>query len=149
MGIGCLRVVVILAAVLLFAGCAKAETDNAENKENAEGAARITSSADAAESDGRLQGSVQVERDGSRADVSYAFTNQGDRMTSVIGGAKYTLEKDQRTLETGGVPVKDYVDLQPGETYADSKAFANLEPGAYTIRIEWDDVETSADFVIE
>lgn len=55
--------------------------------------------------------------------------------------------KDNKIVDEGGVPIKDYLDLEPGQDYTDIKTFSKLEPGSYTIHVDWNKTIVSAEFV--
>lgn len=93
-----------------------------------------------------LVGSIQTENVGPDFKVSYSFENISDKTVTVIGGAKYKLQKNNVIVEEGWVPVKDYIDLAPGEVYADKKIFQNLQPGTYTVHVEWHNTKVSDKF---
>lgn len=94
-----------------------------------------------------LVGSVKVENLGTDTKITYTFINQSEHKVTVIGGARYKLLKDNNIIEEGGVPIKDYIDLEPGEDYSDKKTFSNLEPGSYNILVDWDETIVSSEFV--
>ncbi|QHW31774.1 hypothetical protein GZH47_13615 [Paenibacillus rhizovicinus] len=94
-----------------------------------------------------LQGSVKVDdAKGQDTKVTYVFVNRSKETITVVGGARYTLERDHETYKAGSVPVKDYIDLHPGEIYSDSVTFADLPAGSYTITVEWDNIKAVAEF---
>ncbi|MDQ0887833.1 hypothetical protein QFZ81_002921 [Paenibacillus sp. V4I9] len=94
-----------------------------------------------------LVGSVKVENLDSDSKVTYTFKNQSEKRVTVVGGAGYKLLRDNKIVEEGGVPVKDYIDLEPGEEYTDKKTFSNLQPGSYSIHVEWNKTIVSDNFV--
>jgi hypothetical protein len=94
-----------------------------------------------------LVGSVKVENLDSDSKVTYTFRNQSEKRVTVVGGARYKLLRDNKIVEEGGVPVKDYIDLEPGEEYTDKKTFSNLQPGSYSIHVEWNKTIVSDNFV--
>lgn len=95
-----------------------------------------------------LVGSVKVENLDSDSKVTYyTFKNQSEKRVTVVGGARYKLLRDNKIVEEGGVPVKDYIDLEPGEVYTDRKTFSNLQPGSYSIHVEWNKTIVSDNFV--
>jgi len=111
----------VLVVSMIFAGCTKTKAE--------------------------LVGSVKVENLDSDTRITYTFKNQSEKRVTVIGGARYKLLSDNKIVEEGGVPIKDYIDLEPGEEYTDKKTFSNLEPGSYSIHVDWDKTMVSAKFV--
>jgi hypothetical protein len=95
-----------------------------------------------------LQGTVKVDNIGTDTIVTYTFKNQSKKMKTVIGGAHYTLQKDKIVVDEGGVPIKDYIDLEAGQEYKDKKTFTNLQPGSYTIQVEWSETTVASDFTL-
>jgi hypothetical protein len=93
-----------------------------------------------------LQGSIHVDNGDSSTRVTYTYLNPSQKLITVIGGASYTLYQDNKAVEKGGVPVKDYIDLEPGKAYSDSKTFTNLPKGNYLIEIVWDKTKVKATF---
>ncbi|RAP77326.1 hypothetical protein [Paenibacillus montanisoli] len=96
-----------------------------------------------------LQGSIAIEHEGPHTTAIYTFINSSDEQITVIGGARYILMKDDQVAEKGSVPIKDYLDLQPGEEYIDKKTFSNLQAGSYTVQVEWNQVVATSAFEIE
>lgn len=94
-----------------------------------------------------LIGTVKVESIGTETKVSYTFKNQSNKMVTVIGGASYKLLRDQEVIDEGSVPVKDYIDLEPGGEYTDGKTFVNLQAGSYQVQVEWNKTTATADFI--
>lgn len=94
-----------------------------------------------------LVGSIKVESLGTDTKITYTFKNQSENKVTVIGGARYKLLRDNREVDEGGVPIIDYLDLEPDQEYTDSKTFTKLEPGSYKIHVEWDKTIVSAEFV--
>lgn len=142
----------VLGASLVFTGCTETETEkmsvpsqklsetNTPSKEplepkNNEIAATV------------LQGSVKVDNVGTDTTVNYTFKNISKEPIMVVGGARYTLLKDKKEVEKGGVPVKDYIDLNPREEYKASKTFTNLQAGSFTIQVEWNKTVVTAEFI--
>lgn len=117
-------IMLVLVVCVIFAGCTKANTNQSD-----------------------LVGSVKVENLGPDTKIDYTFKNQSEKTVTVIGGARYKLLKDNQVVDEGGVPIKDYIDLEPGQDYSDVKTFSKLEPGAYTIHVEWNKTIISAEFV--
>ncbi|KRF05523.1 hypothetical protein ASG89_20560 [Paenibacillus sp. Soil766] len=93
-----------------------------------------------------LMGSVKVDNLGKHAVVTYRFTNQSKKTITIVGGARYKLLKNNKVIEEGSVPIKDYIDLKPGEVYEDTKSFSDLK-GAYSVQVEWGKTVVTADFV--
>ncbi|MBP2002255.1 hypothetical protein J2Z69_003327 [Paenibacillus shirakamiensis] len=93
-----------------------------------------------------LLGKVTIERSGKNTEVNYTFLNEGSNKVGIIGGASYKLYKNDRLLEEGAVPIKDYIDLKPEETYADKKVFINLLPGTYRVEVRWDNTMAVGNF---
>lgn len=96
-----------------------------------------------------LKGSVRIDNIGSDTIVNYTFTNQSEKTITVIGGAKYILLKDNKVVEEGSVPIKDYIDLEVGEDYKDKKIFMNLQPGSYRIQVSWNKTTAFAEFTVK
>ncbi|MHA6480395.1 hypothetical protein ACX1C1_00440 [Paenibacillus sp. strain BS8-2] len=94
-----------------------------------------------------LIGSIMIDNSGSDTQVAYSFKNQSEQVVTVVGGVKYKLLKSNEVVDEGGVPIKDYIELEPGEDYTDIKTFSRLEPGSYTIQIEWNKTIVSTEFV--
>ncbi|MBU5350083.1 hypothetical protein [Paenibacillus lautus] len=94
-----------------------------------------------------LVGSVKVEHIGSDTKITYTFKNQSEKIVTVIGGARYKLLKDNKVVDESGVPIKDFIDLEPGQDYTDIKTFPKLEPGSYRILVDWNKTIVSAEFV--
>ncbi|MDQ8738055.1 hypothetical protein [Paenibacillus sp. LHD-38] len=88
-----------------------------------------------------------MENLGTDTKITYTFKNQSEKKVTVIGGASYKLLKDNKAVDKGGVPIKDYLDLEPGQDYTDIKIFSILEPGSYTINVDWNNTIVSAEFV--
>lgn len=144
--------IVVFGASLLFAGCSEIETEklpvpsqqlsetNTSSKEPLETKKdEIVSSV--------LHSSVKVDNVGTDTTVNYTFKNISKEPIVIVGGARYTLLKDKKEVEKGGVPVKDYIDLKPGEEYKASKTFKNLQPGSYTIQVEWNKTVVTSEFI--
>lgn len=96
-----------------------------------------------------LIGLVSVDHSGSDTTVNYTYKNISEKTIHVVGGAKYSLLENNKVLEEGSVPIKDYIDLAEGEEYKDSKVFKGLQPGAYTIQVKWSETTVSADFTVK
>ena len=140
----------VLIVCVIFAGCTKANTESEPIHTEPSATSTITnkpsdSNSNANQTD--LVGSVRVENLGSDTKITYTFKNQSDKVVTVIGGARYKLLKDNKVVDEGGVPIKDYIDLEPGEDYTDRKTFSKLEPGSYTIHVDWNKTIVSAEFV--
>ncbi|WP_458122973.1 hypothetical protein [Paenibacillus sp. Z3-2] len=69
-------------------------------------------------------------------EIIYTFKNNSKKIVNVIGGAGYRLIKNNKVVDEGGVPTKDYIDLEPNQDYTDIKTFSKLEPGSYTCGME-------------
>ncbi|NQX61472.1 hypothetical protein [Paenibacillus qinlingensis] len=93
-----------------------------------------------------MQGIATVDNGVKETKVTYTFTNQSKKTITVIGGAKYTLLKDHTVFEQGAVAIKDYLDLEPGHSYTDSKTFTNLPQGDYLIEVTWNKTKATATF---
>jgi hypothetical protein len=93
-----------------------------------------------------MQGTVTVNKGVTETKVTYTFTNQTKEKITVIGGAKYTLLKDNTLFEQGAVAIKDYLDLEPGQSYTDSKTFMNLPKGDYHVEVMWNKTKVTATF---
>lgn len=147
-----LPIMLILVICIVLAGCTKANTES-------ESVPPVSSTTDTptnkptdsnnSTNPSDLVGSVNVVNSGSDTKVTYTFHNQSDKVVTVIGGARYKLLKDNQVVEEGGVPIKDYIDLEPGQEYTDSKIFSKLTPGSYTIFVDWNKTNVSAEFMIE
>lgn len=98
---------------------------------------------------GSLEGKIKIEAAGSSVKATYTFHNQTERRLHIVGGAKYTLWKDDALVEKGAVPIKDYIDLAQGEAYTDAKTFKNLKSGTYSLRVEWSDAAAAATFTLK
>ncbi|MEK4510895.1 hypothetical protein EJP82_14045 [Paenibacillus anaericanus] len=114
----------VLVMATIFTGCAKTTTESLPD----------------------LVGSIKVVNIDSDTTITYTFKNQSDKKVTVIGGASYKLLMNDQLAEEGGVPIKDYIELEPGKEYTDTKTFSNLEPGSYTIYVDWDKTIVSAKF---
>lgn len=132
-----LLIMLVLVICIILSGCTRANTESEPSDSNS-----ITNQSD-------LVGSVKVENLGSDTKVTYTFKNQSDKVVTVIGGARYKLLKDNQVVDEGGVPIKDYIDLEPGQEYTDRKTFSKLEPGSYTVHVDWDKTIVSAEFVLD
>jgi hypothetical protein len=119
-----LIILLVIMVSMIFAGCLKGEKAHSD-----------------------LVGTINVENLDSATTVTYTFKNQSGKRITVIGGASYKLHRDNKLVEEGNVPVKDYIDLDPEEDYTDKKTFSNLQPGSYIIRVEWNKTIVSDDFV--
>jgi hypothetical protein len=136
----------VLVVSMIFAGCTKTKTESVPIHTESSGTNTPTSKpSDSIQSE--LVGSVKVENLGSDTKITYTFKNQSEKKVTVIGGARYKLLRDNKIVEEGGVPIKDYIGLEPGEEYTDKKTFSNLEPGSYSIHVDWDKTMVSAKFV--
>lgn len=143
-------IMLVLVVCMIFAGCTKANTESEPIP--TEPSATNTSTNEPSDSNSNtnqsdLVGSVKVENLGSYTKITYTFKNQSEKMVTVIGGARYKLLKDKKVVDEGGVPIKDYIDLEPGQDYTDIKTFSKLEPGSYTIHVDWNKTIVSAEFV--
>lgn len=143
-------IMLVIVVCMIFAGCTKANTES--ELIHTEPSATNTSTNEPSDSNSNtnqsdLDGSVKVENLGSDTKITYTFKNQSEKMVTVIGGAKYKLLEDKNVVDEGGVPIKDYIDLEPGQDYTDIKTFSNLEPGSYTIYVDWNKTIVSAEFV--
>lgn len=143
-------IMLVLVVCMIFAGCTKANTESEPIP--TEPSATNTSTNEPSDSNSNtnqsdLVGSVKVENLGSDTKITYTFKNQSEKMVTVIGGARYKLLKDKKVVDEGGVPIKDYIDLEPGQDYTDIKTFSKLEPGSYTIHVDWNKTIVSAEFV--
>ncbi|NIK72494.1 flagellar biosynthesis component FlhA [Paenibacillus sp. BK720] len=143
-------IMLVLVVCMIFAGCTKANTES--EPINTELSATNISTNEPSDSNSNtnqsdLVGSVKVENLGSDTKITYTFKNQSEKMVTVIGGARYKLLKDNNVVDEGGVPIKDYIDLEPGQDYTDEKTFLKLEPGSYTIHVDWNKTIISAEFV--
>ncbi|WP_340398618.1 hypothetical protein [Paenibacillus sp. FSL H8-0079] len=138
-------IMLVLVVCMIFAGCTKENMESepiATNilKKEPLGPNRNTNQSN-------LVGSVKVENVGSDTNVMYTFKNQSEKIVNVIGGARYRLIKNNKEVDEGVVPTKDYIDLEPGQDYTDIKTFSKLKPGSYTIHVEWNKTIVSAEFV--
>ncbi|MZQ83035.1 hypothetical protein GQF01_13055 [Paenibacillus sp. 5J-6] len=124
------NIMIVLVMFLIFAGCTKSNTEQERNLSQSD-----------------LVGSIKVESLGIDTKITYTFKNQSEKKVTVIGGARYKLLKDNKEVDVGTVPIKDYLDLEPGQDYTDRKTFSNLEPGSYTVHVEWNKTIVSAEFV--
>ncbi|KGE17655.1 hypothetical protein [Paenibacillus wynnii] len=95
-----------------------------------------------------LQGNVDIKVEGTETIVFYTFKNKSKETITVIGGARYKLLKDNNLIEKGGVPIKDYLNLEPEEEYKDKKIFNNLQSGSYLIIVEWNETVVTYDFTL-
>jgi hypothetical protein len=140
----------VLVVSLIFAGCTKIKTESVSIHTESSGTNTSTSKPSDSNSNtiqSDLVGSVKVENLESDTKITYSFKNQSEKEVTVIGGARYKLLRDNKIVEEGGVPIKDYIGLEPGEEYTDKKTFSNLEPGSYSIYVYWDKTMISAKFV--
>jgi hypothetical protein len=140
----------VLVVSMIFAGCTKIKTESVTIHTESSGTNTPTSkpsnsNSNTVQSD--LVGSVKIENLETDTNIIYTFKNQNEKEVTVIGGARYKLLKDNKIVEEGGVPIKDYIGLEPGEEYIDKKTFSNLEPGSYSIHVNWDKTMVSAKFV--
>ncbi|OME92277.1 MULTISPECIES: hypothetical protein [Paenibacillus] len=143
-------IMLALVVCMFFAGCTKANTESEPIQ--TQPSATNTSTNEPSDSNSNtnqsdLVGSVKVENKGSDTKITYTFKNQSEKMVTVIGGARYKLLKDNKVVDEGGVPIKDYIDLEPGQDYTDIKKFSKLEPGSYRILVDWNKTIVSAEFV--
>jgi hypothetical protein len=139
-----------LVVSLTLVGCTNTETELMPRNTEAlatKTQTRIPSESNRGKIQSGLNGSIKVENSDADTNITYTFKNQSGKELTVVGGASYKLLKDNKLMEEGGVPVKDYIDLMPGEQYTDKKTFANLESGSYTIQVEWDNTIVSTEFV--
>lgn len=120
-----LIILLVIVVPMIFTGCLKGEKTHSD-----------------------LVGIVNVETLDSTTTVTYTFKNQSGKRETVLGGASYKLRRDNKSVEEGNVPVKDYIDLDPGEDYTDIKIFSNLQPGSYCIQVEWNKTVVSNNFVL-
>lgn len=145
--------VFVLGAFLVFAGCSETITENLPVPAHEEPLETNTPPKKPSDSNKAiiamgLQGSVKVEIIGIDTNALYTFKNQSEETITVIWGASYTLQKDNKVVEKGSVPIKDYIDLKPGEEYKDTKIFKNLQPGSYTIQVEWNNSVATCEFTL-
>lgn len=143
-------IMLVLVVCMIFAGCTKANTES--EPIHTEPSATNTSTNELSESNSNtnqsdLVGSVKVENIGSDTKITYTFKNQSEKKVTVIGGARYKLLKDNKVVDEGWVPIKDYIDLESGQEYTDLKTFLKLEPGSYRIHVDWNKTILSAEFV--
>ncbi|KQX51375.1 hypothetical protein [Paenibacillus sp. Root444D2] len=115
----------IIVVSIIFVGCTKSQTT--------------------VQSD--LVGTVNVEDSDTDTIVIYTFKNESKKDVTVIGGARYKMVKDNKDVEEGGVPIKDYITLEPGQDYTDKKTFSNLKSGSYSIDMEWNNTIVTAKFL--
>lgn len=146
-----LLIMLVLVLCIILAGCTKEHTES--EPIHTEPSATNTSTNKPSDSNSitnqsDLVGSVKVENLGSDTKVTYTFKNQSDKVVTVIGGANHKLLKDNQVVDEGGVPIMDYIDLEPSQEYTDSKTFSKLEPGSYTILVDWNKTNVSAEFVL-
>jgi uncharacterized lipoprotein YehR (DUF1307 family) len=141
-------IMLVLVVCMIFAGCTKSNTES--EPIHTEPSATNTSTPSDSNSNTNqsdLVGSVKVENLGTDTKITYTYKNQSEKKVTVIGGARYKLLKDNKVVDEGGVPIKDYLDLEPGQDYTDIKTFSKLEPGSYTIHVDWNKTIVSAEFV--
>ncbi|WP_339313039.1 hypothetical protein [Paenibacillus sp. FSL M7-0896] len=146
-----LLIMLVLVVGIILAGCTKTNTESEIT--HTEPLATNTSTntpsdANSNTNQSDVTGSVKVDNSGSETNVTYTFKNQSDKVVTVVGGARYKLLKDNQVADEGRVPIKDYIDLESGQEYTDSKTFLNLEPGSYTVLIEWNKTIVSSEFVL-
>lgn len=134
--------ITLIAMCFIITGCFEADNSpkisNQVPQEEAKQPADVTeskpsdSNSNTNQSD--LVGSVKVENLGTDTKITYTFINQSEHKVTVIGGARarYKLLKDNNIIEEGGVPIKDYIDL---------------EPSSYNILVDWDETIVSSEFV--
>jgi hypothetical protein len=142
--INSLNIMLIIVVCLIFPGCTKS---NAEPEPIHNTSTNKPSDSNSITNQSDLVGSVKVENLGIDTKITYTFKNQSEKKVTVIGGARYKLLKDNKEVDEGGIPIKDYLDLEPGQHYTDIKTFSKLEPGSYTIHVEWNKTIVSAEFV--
>jgi hypothetical protein len=142
--------ILVLGASLIFTGCSETKTVNLSVPDEL----LETNTLPKKPSDlnheivaSDLLGSVKVENLGEDSIVTYTFKNQSKKTVTVIGGARYKLLKDDKIVKEGSVPIKDFIDLEPGEEYADEKTFANLEAGTYGLQVEWNNTMAATNFI--
>lgn len=129
----------VLSSALLLTGCSKTEViPESSTKPVVSSPKEVVVTA--------MQASATVDNGDKETKVTYTFTNQSKETITVIGGAKYTLMKDQTVIEQGAVAIKDYLDLEPGQSYTDSKIFTNLPKGDYLIEVMWNKTKVTAVF---
>ncbi|MGO4272835.1 hypothetical protein AB4Z22_23850 [Paenibacillus sp. TAF58] len=114
----------IIVVSIIFVGCTKSQTT--------------------VKSD--LVGTVKVDDSDTDTIVIYTFKNESKKDVTIIGGARYKMVKDNKDVEEGGVPIKDYITLEPGQDYTDKKTFSNLKSGSYSIDVEWNNTIVTAKF---
>ncbi|WP_419873376.1 hypothetical protein [Candidatus Pristimantibacillus sp. PTI5] len=143
-------ILLVLVVCMILAGCTKSNTES--EPIHTEPSAANTPTNKPSESNSNtnqsdLVGSVELENLGTDTKITYTFKNQSETKVTVIGGASYKLLKDNKAVDEGGVPIKDYLDLEPGQEYTDIKIFSKLEPGSYTINVDWNNTLVSAEFI--
>lgn len=91
----------VLVMATIFTGCAKTTTESLPD----------------------LVGSIKVVNIDSDTTITYTFKNQSDKKVTVIGGASYKLLMNDQLAEEGGVPIKDYIELEPEKSTPIQKRF--------------------------
>jgi len=125
----------VLVVSMIIAGCTKIKTESVPIHTESSGTNTPTSKPSDSNSNtiqSDLVGSVKIENLGSDTKITYTFKNQSEKKVTVIGGARYKLLRDNKIVEEGGVPIKDYI---------------GLEPGSYSIHVDWDKTMVSAKLV--
>ncbi|MCL6603156.1 MAG: hypothetical protein K6T94_09805 [Paenibacillus sp.] len=133
----------LLGISLVLSGCSNTNLDNSNDTVKEE-----TSHSNNESVSTGLQGNVDVKVEGTETIVFYTFKNKSKETITVIGGARYKLLKDNKLIEKGGVPIKDYLDLEPEDEYNDKKTFNNLKSGSYSIKVEWNETVVTYDFTL-
>lgn len=143
-------IMLVLVVCMILAGCTKENTES-EPIHTEPVATNIfkkePSGPNSNTNQSNLVGSLKIENVGSDTKIMYTFKNQSKKIVNVIGGARYRLIKNNKVVDEGGVPTKDYIDLEPAQDYTDIKTFSKLEPGSYTIHVEWNKTVVYAEFV--
>lgn len=129
-----------LSTTLLSTGCSKTEVVPPESS------TKPALSSPKVEIATAMLGTATVNNEDKDTKVTYTFKNQSNETITVIGGAKYTLLMDHTVIENGAVAIKDYLDLEPGQSYTDSKTFINLPKGDYLIEVVWNKTKVTAAF---
>lgn len=133
-------ILTVLGTSLILVGCSKSEVTPPESSTTPV----VSTPKEVIPS--TMRGTAMVDKGVQETKVTYTFTNQSKEKITVIGGAKYTLLKDHTLFEQGAVAIKDYLDLEPGQSYTDSKTFTNLPQGDYLIEVTWNKTKATAAF---
>lgn len=143
-------IMLVLVECMILAGCTTSTTESEPIHTVPTDSKTSTNKPTASNSitnQSELVGSVKVENVGADTKIIYTFKNQSEKKVTVVGGASYKLLKDNKVVDEGGVAIKDYIDLEPGKDYTDIKIFSKLEPGSYTINVDWNNTDVSAEFL--